>query len=66
MMGRVAALYTVIDDTFDAYGTIEELELFATAIERFISTYISLCLSNFELRPYVPPATFSFTYDVQC
>ena len=42
IVARVGALYAVIDDTFDAYGTIEELELLATAIERFVTTYINL------------------------
>ena len=32
---KVVALLTTIDDIFDAYGTMEEPELFIDAIERF-------------------------------
>jgi len=31
---KLAALGTIIDDIYDAYGTIEELELFTNAIDR--------------------------------
>jgi hypothetical protein len=34
MMNKVISLITVIDDTYDAFGTIDELELFNKAIER--------------------------------
>ncbi|KAJ0034701.1 hypothetical protein Pint_25967 [Pistacia integerrima] len=32
---KVIAMCSIIDDIYDAYGTIEELELFTTAIERW-------------------------------
>ena len=36
IMAKQIMLMTVIDDTYDAYGTIDELELFTNAIERFV------------------------------
>lgn len=35
-VARVLALGTLIDDTYDAYGTYEELVIFTEAIERYI------------------------------
>lgn len=35
---KIVALLTTIDDIFDAYGTLEELELFTEAINRFDKT----------------------------
>ncbi|KAK8464199.1 hypothetical protein PHAVU_011G144200 [Phaseolus vulgaris] len=47
---KVAALASIIDDLYDAYGTIEELELFTSAIERWdicclvdLPKYMQLC-----------------------
>ncbi|XP_043710538.1 (-)-germacrene D synthase-like [Telopea speciosissima] len=34
MITKVTALITIIDDTYDAYGTFEELQLFTDAVER--------------------------------
>jgi len=34
ILTKVTALASIIDDLYDAYGTIEELELFTSAIER--------------------------------
>lgn len=31
---KVCEMVTIVDDTYDAYGTIEELRLFTTAIQR--------------------------------
>jgi hypothetical protein len=33
-MTKLVVIITMIDDTYDAYGTIDELELFTKAIER--------------------------------
>jgi len=38
IMAKQIMLMTVIDDTYDAYGTIDELDLFTKAIERSVST----------------------------
>lgn len=35
---------SIIDDIYDAYGTIEELELFATAIERSECSIFRICI----------------------
>uniref|UniRef100_A0A0A0L4K8 Terpene synthase metal-binding domain-containing protein n=2 Tax=Cucumis sativus TaxID=3659 RepID=A0A0A0L4K8_CUCSA len=35
IMAKLAALVTVLDDTYDAYATLDELELFTNAIERW-------------------------------
>ena len=34
MLAKTIAITSLIDDTFDAYGTIEELEIFTEAIQR--------------------------------
>jgi hypothetical protein len=34
IMMKIIITMTVVDDTYDAYGTIDELELFTKAIER--------------------------------
>ncbi|KAK8603078.1 hypothetical protein V6N13_085275 [Hibiscus sabdariffa] len=47
---KVNALITVIDDVYDVYGTLEELELFTDAVERWdineiqrLPTYMKIC-----------------------
>ncbi|KAH0637559.1 hypothetical protein KY290_037895 [Solanum tuberosum] len=34
MTGKIIAIISIVDDTFDAYATFDELELFTNAIER--------------------------------
>ncbi|KAJ4726171.1 Linalool synthase [Melia azedarach] len=50
ILGKVVAMSSIIDDIYDAYGTLEELELFTTAIERWdisaidqLPEYMKLC-----------------------
>ena len=35
LLVKVVAVLTIIDDIYDSFGTLEELELFTEAIERF-------------------------------
>jgi hypothetical protein len=44
ILTKLVIIITCIDDTYDAYGTIDELELFTKAIQRLVSTS-SLSLS---------------------
>ena len=37
ILTKVLTLTSVIDDIYDAYGTLEELEPFTEAIERFVN-----------------------------
>jgi (-)-germacrene D synthase len=36
ILTKVIAMTSIIDDIYDVYGTLEELEPFTEAIERFI------------------------------
>jgi hypothetical protein len=36
MVGKLVVCISLLDDTYDAYGTVEELELFTQAIQRLI------------------------------
>ena len=45
---KVAALVTTIDDVYDVYGTLGELELLTDAVERLI-------LNNSSPSPYTFP-----------
>ncbi|KAI4347939.1 hypothetical protein L6164_008711 [Bauhinia variegata] len=51
-----AALYqliTMVDDVYDVYGTIEELELFRNAMERLLSMFDVLKEKGFNIIPYL-------------
>ena len=37
ILTKVIAMTSIIDDIYDVYGTLEELELFTEAVERFNS-----------------------------
>ncbi|XP_054817718.1 sesquiterpene synthase-like [Prosopis cineraria] len=55
MLGRtittkLAATISVIDDTYDAYGTIEELELFTQAIDKLNNSKNDICSINLICR----------------
>jgi (-)-germacrene D synthase len=47
MLTKVIAMTSIIDDIYDVYGTLEELELFTEAIERLKLTHF-LILAIFE------------------
>ncbi|XP_020207457.1 (-)-germacrene D synthase [Cajanus cajan] len=53
IMMKVIAISSIIDDIYDAYGTIDELELFTNAIERWdicslvdLPEYMKLCYTS--------------------
>lgn len=54
MSTRNLSLITTIDDIYDVYGTMEELELFTNAVERlvlvhmYIHTYINIYLYTYR------------------
>lgn len=39
VLTKVAAFVTIIDDIYDVYGTLDELELFTYAVERFVQNF---------------------------
>lgn len=50
---KVNALITIIDDVYDVYGTLDELELFTDAVERWdineiemLPTYMKICFHS--------------------
>ena len=46
MFTKVVAIITTIDDIYDVYGTLDELELFTEAIERLVINKYIVCLLN--------------------
>ncbi|KAG2667185.1 hypothetical protein I3760_15G100100 [Carya illinoinensis] len=56
MLAKLGALVTVIDDVYDVYGTLEELELFTDAIERWD-------VNEIEQLPYYMQICFLSVYN---
>ena len=46
MSTRVNVLITMIDDIFDVYGKLDELELFTDTVERLVIMYFVLHASS--------------------
>jgi len=42
-VGKLIHVICLLDDTYDAYGTVEELELFTKAIQRL------MCFTNYSI-----------------
>nr|QWQ79602.1 TPS44 [Juglans sigillata] len=56
MLAKLDALLTTIDDVYDVYGTLEELELFTNAVERWD-------LNGMEQLPYYLQICFLSVYN---
>ncbi|KAL8250840.1 hypothetical protein R6Q59_034533 [Mikania micrantha] len=48
-LAKVFAVATVLDDTYDAYGTLEELEIFTDAIKRWSITCLDILPKKIKL-----------------
>lgn len=44
ILTKVIAMASIVDDTYDAYGTFEELQLFTDAVDRFVFKDMTLIL----------------------
>ncbi|KAM0038381.1 putative germacrene-A synthase [Helianthus debilis subsp. tardiflorus] len=51
-LGKVCAMATIMDDTYDAYGTYEELKIFTEAVQKWSATCLD-CLDS--LPDYMKP-----------
>ena len=46
MSTKVCTLMTIIDDVYDVYGSLEELELFTNAVERLVDGKMVVSISS--------------------
>ena len=53
IVGKLVACVCLLDDTYDAYGTIEELELFTEAMQRLIRVQNILTIFYLFLSCYL-------------
>jgi hypothetical protein len=49
MVTKYMKIVSLVDDTYDAYESFEEIQHFTNAIERFVSCYLIVCLSLLNL-----------------
>jgi hypothetical protein len=49
MVTKYMKIVSLVDDTYDAYASFEEIQHFTNAIERFVSCYLIVCLSLLNL-----------------
>ncbi|KAL1349797.1 hypothetical protein HN51_026278 [Arachis hypogaea] len=64
-LAKVTSLATIIDDLYDVYGTLEELELFTEAIDRWdlntidnLPDYLKICF--YAIHDFVDELAFEF------
>lgn len=63
-VGKLMALAAILDDTYDAYGTIQELELFTEAIQRLMcfTSYSLYYMFNRKMTLKIAWLTISFFF----
>ena len=67
LLTKVVALITAIDDIYDCYGTLDELEIFTTAVERsefYLSHLVSFCPNHFIFFFFFCLTSFLFSYTI--
>lgn len=47
-IAKTYQMLTIMDDTYDNYATIQEIELFTRALERYASNLLCIC-SNYTM-----------------